>query len=749
MATAIQSADEANAAPGDLSDFAGLFRFRQSGFSKSRSKIGHNTMNLAEAESESDAAADSGTTEESPFNFNGLVYPGLEGGTCTDELMGLDTCLVNIMFTPTSIGTFENTITLTYENGLKEMTLELNLTGSTTGVLTSDKSTYAFADTHIGSTSDVTIALTNAGYSTITSLTEDTTAAIAAPFTFKGGTYPGTGGTCTDSLATESACTLVLTYAPTEHADSTATLKLSYNDGGSAQTLSLPLTAYGYTETTLSFSESTYDFGRRAIGSVYDRMITITSVTGTHPITFTLDATITLDAPYSFKGGTFPGTGGTCNATLEAGLSCTIVVSYYPTSTTSNDSTTDSFKLSYDDGDGAGTANQTYTFTVSGTSQTGWNNMSQPAFLASRYGASAVFTGTEIIVWGGCDSAGVCYDNGGKYNPYTDTWTAISTTNAPAARQEHTAIYATTSNVMVVWGGKSAAGTALNTGAIYNPTADTWTTINMPVGTSPVARWGHSSVYDSDHNRVLIWGGIGTAGLLTSGIGWALAVDSTSGGTWVSLNDATSNRPAARFLHTAVFEDSKMIVFGGCGSVGSAGNAGESCTAGNDLDSGAIYNVNDSSWTIMATGPAARFGHTSVWSGTEALFWGGATDPDGTGANLTKLDSGSTYQTPPSELWTAMASASAPVARYRPLGFWFNEKLLIYGGIAATNTGGLFNTTTGGWTAISTTGIHASPYRPAAVSLNETGDHRVFLFGGTTARTAGTDSKAVSIYAAE
>ena len=63
---------------------------------------------------------------------------------------------------------------------------------------------------------------------------------------------------------------------------------------------------------------------------------------------------------------------------------------------------------------------------------------------------TAVWTGTEMIVWGGLDVSSVS-NTGGRYNPSTDSWTATSTTNAPAARDCHTAIW--TGSEMIVWGG--------------------------------------------------------------------------------------------------------------------------------------------------------------------------------------------------------------------------------------------------------------------------------------------------------
>jgi len=53
-------------------------------------------------------------------------------------------------------------------------------------------------------------------------------------------------------------------------------------------------------------------------------------------------------------------------------------------------------------------------------------------------------TGTrnEMIVWGGYSSLNrIFYNTGGRYNATTDSWTATSTTNAPSARSDHTAVW--------------------------------------------------------------------------------------------------------------------------------------------------------------------------------------------------------------------------------------------------------------------------------------------------------------------
>ena len=63
-----------------------------------------------------------------------------------------------------------------------------------------------------------------------------------------------------------------------------------------------------------------------------------------------------------------------------------------------------------------------------------------PTRLLRRASHTAVWTGSEMIIWGGV-MIGTYFNTGGRYNPSTDSWTAISTINAPAARGAHTAVW--------------------------------------------------------------------------------------------------------------------------------------------------------------------------------------------------------------------------------------------------------------------------------------------------------------------
>jgi N-acetylneuraminic acid mutarotase len=102
---------------------------------------------------------------------------------------------------------------------------------------------------------------------------------------------------------------------------------------------------------------------------------------------------------------------------------------------------------------------------------------------------TAVWTGSEMVVWGGYVQNALgrlaSTRTGGKYNPGTDSWIATSRFNAPTRRGEHTTVW--TGSEMIVWGGNPAGSPPYSTGGRYQPVADRWratSIINAPlVGT--------------------------------------------------------------------------------------------------------------------------------------------------------------------------------------------------------------------------------------------------------------------------
>ena len=69
----------------------------------------------------------------------------------------------------------------------------------------------------------------------------------------------------------------------------------------------------------------------------------------------------------------------------------------------------------------------------------------------ARDSHTAVWTGSEMIIWGG-EADNSIVNSGGRHDPATDTWTFTNTSGAPTARAGHTAVW--TGIEMVVWGGR-------------------------------------------------------------------------------------------------------------------------------------------------------------------------------------------------------------------------------------------------------------------------------------------------------
>src|ERR1043166_3217396 len=222
---------------------------------------------------------------------------------------------------------------------------------------------------------------------------------------------------------------------------------------------------------------------------------------------------------------------------------------------------------------------------------------------SARRDHTAVWTGSEMIIWSGYyGPPSTYYNNGGRYNPTTDSWTATSTTNAPAGRFGATAVW--TGTEMIVWGGVDGNLQTLNTGGRYDPSTETWTPTSLT--NAPEARYAHTAVWTG--KKMIVWGGCGDFGcfqILFSGGAYNPGTDS-----WTATS--TTNAPTARFAHTAVLAGSEMIVWGGWN--------------GTTLNTGGTYNPSIDNWTSTSTtnAPTARFGHTAVWSGSEMIVWGGA-----------------------------------------------------------------------------------------------------------------------------
>ena len=120
---------------------------------------------------------------------------------------------------------------------------------------------------------------------------------------------------------------------------------------------------------------------------------------------------------------------------------------------------------------------------------------------SARVGHTAVWSGSEMIVWGGLDDTIHFFNDGGRYNPVTNSWTTTNTTNAPDGRSNHTAVW--TGSEMIVWGGGNSSMPVLNTGGRYNPIGDNWVTTSTT--NAPDARNVHTAVWTGTDRLGRTW----------------------------------------------------------------------------------------------------------------------------------------------------------------------------------------------------------------------------------------------------
>jgi hypothetical protein len=141
-----------------------------------------------------------------------------------------------IDFSPTTTGVKNQTLSLSYYNGNVNRTTTASLTGESLAqaiISISETNPYNFGTTNLSGGIDKSFTLSNSGSVSGTSIAGSFD---ISQFTFKGGSFPGTGGNCTTTLISGGSCNIVLTFKPTQALVYTGTFTLTYNDGLRTQT---------------------------------------------------------------------------------------------------------------------------------------------------------------------------------------------------------------------------------------------------------------------------------------------------------------------------------------------------------------------------------------------------------------------------------------------------------------------------------------------------------------------------------
>jgi N-acetylneuraminic acid mutarotase len=250
--------------------------------------------------------------------------------------------------------------------------------------------------------------------------------------------------------------------------------------------------------------------------------------------------------------------------------------------------------------------------------------------------------GTKIFLWSGSARKGFIY------NYSANTWDSISVAQSPSARYFHQAVW--TGNEIIIFGGSSEANPVsstnyLNTGARYSPILNLWAALPS-IATPFSGRKKFAMV--ATPNGVLIWGGC--QGYPISRykccsfnpvtfeciIGFGYSYDSSiTFNDGIFYNNATNNwtlvsptnAPSARHHPAAIFDGTNVVIAGGayyrgppvatcCGIVPFCTPVSYKDTLYNN---GAKYDPVTNSWTPIANAPRQFANTDAVWDNEQLI----------------------------------------------------------------------------------------------------------------------------------
>lgn len=290
------------------------------------------------------------------------------------------------------------------------------------------------------------------------------------------------------------------------------------------------------------------------------------------------------------------------------------------------------------------------TSTTGVTDRAGWEQIPR-APIAGRESHTAVWTGREMVVWGGSgDPAADPLTDGAAFDPAAGTWRKI----APAPLTPRSGAQAVwTGSEMLVFGGSSVEVDPQMDGAAWNPATNAWRRIAAP----PISvRDGMVIAWTGD--RLVVWGG---ATVPTIENPDAETVMHNDGAAWVAASDRWITLPAAplspRSAAESVWTGTRLVVSGGY-------NVSEE----SDRRDGAAFDPASGTWSPIAARPtpgscAGVVSCSGVWTGSVALFPG----------------TGLAYD-PAGDRWTAMAAFPAGDGRLtEETAVWTGGRLLVWG----------------------------------------------------------------------
>jgi hypothetical protein len=261
------------------------------------------------------------------------------------------------------------------------------------------------------------------------------------------------------------------------------------------------------------------------------------------------------------------------------------------------------------------------------------------------------------------------------------SWTLLG----PPSRHSHSAVWDPISSQMIIFGGlETFTNTDLNdvwVGKTSTSLSDSFSALS-PTGTAPQGRYGHVATYDSNSNRMTVFGGgLGLPGPCANDV-WILtgANGRSAVPNWISVTPS-GPLPGARIYSGGAYDpnSNSLIVFGG-----------NNCSTGYFNDVWVLSNANGEAgspaWTkLVTTGtpPAARESASAIYDSTNNVLTIYAGDAGGSpfGDAWTLSNANGNGGTP---TWTQLSpTGTAPMARTGHTATYdkTTNRMTIFGGI--------------------------------------------------------------------
>jgi alpha-tubulin suppressor-like RCC1 family protein len=253
--------------------------------------------------------------------FSGLTSPySIVSNTCSDSVSA--DCDLVVRFGANVVGSFQQKLKVTYNNSSYAAEDNHIFTGSISSLVTPGTigiSNANFGTLLVGNSLDQTLLVFKGGTLPATAISASSN---NAAFSFKGGSYPGTGGTCGTTITAN--CTIVVTFSPSSAVSYSGSLSFSFNNGQSTTSTSNSMSGRGGNAALLTLAPATnpVDFGTHPVG-----FSSYASLTLSNASTSVAATSIAISIPT----GPFANLGG-CGATLNPGASCNFTVRFKPTS---------------------------------------------------------------------------------------------------------------------------------------------------------------------------------------------------------------------------------------------------------------------------------------------------------------------------------------------------------------------------------------------------------------------------------